>query len=69
MDIVQQLGQSKSKYKVTNIRRDVNTYNEYINPSMGVIYSKKCTDIHGLTEQDPRIRDVDEICVVWSRFL
>ena len=68
MDI-QQVGKSKTSNKATNIRRNTNTFNEYVNPVSGAIFSEQCTNIHHLTEDDPRIRNTSEMFVVWSRFI
>ena len=68
MDI-QQVGKSKTNDKTTDIRRNDNTFNEYVNPGSGAIFSEQCTNIHHLTEDDPRIRNASEMCVVWSRFI
>lgn len=68
MDIEQDCN-STTKDKATNIRRNPNTFNEYVNPGSGAIFSEQCTNIHHLTADHPSIRNASEMFVVWSQFL
>ena len=44
-------------------------FNEYVNPPMHTVISDSNSAIHGLTLQDPRIRDADPIEDVWPHFI
>ena len=62
-------GRSETKDKATDIRRDTNTFNAYVKPPEGAIFSEACTKIHGLTENSPSIQNASDIDVVWSQFV
>ena len=62
-------GASKTKDKASHIKREPLTFNEYVYPGEGAIYSQACTNIHGLSESSQCIKDASDINVVWSRFV
>ena len=62
-------GSSKMKDKATDVRRDSNTFNEYVKPPEGAIFAEACTRIHGLSEDTPCIKNASDIDVVWSQFV
>ena len=53
----------------SNIRREVNAFNEYVKPHEGAIWDAHATRIHGLTENHPKILQADGMDLVWPRFL
>ena len=57
-------GATKTKDKASNIEREALIFNEYVHPGEEAIYSKACTDIHGLTESSQCIKDASDITVV-----
>ena len=67
--IIKQDGSSKLKDKATDIRRDTNTFNKYVEPAEGAIFAEACTRIHGLSESSPCIKNASDIDVVWSQFV
>ena len=56
-------GSSKLKDKATDIRRDTNTFNEYVKPTEGAIFVEACIRIHGLTKSTPCIKNATDIDV------
>jgi len=44
------------------------TFNEYVKPPDGSIWSTHATDVHGLHESHPQIIDADPIQIVWEDF-
>ena len=52
----------------TNIQREAQTFNSFINPGEGAIYGDHAVAIHGLHASHPSIRDAEEIHAVWHRF-
>ena len=66
---IQTSGRSSSKDTAAAIQRDANTFNAYVRPADGAIYSEACTNIHGLTADSPCIQQASDIDVVWSQFV
>ena len=52
----------------SNIKREVETFNSFVNPGEGAIYGDHAVAIHGLHASHPSIRNADEIHAVWQRF-
>ena len=52
-----------------NVRRGRNCFNEFVKPHEGAIWDNTATRIHGLTANDPRILEADDMGTVWNRFL
>ena len=56
------------KDTATDIKRDSNTFNEYVNPGEDAIWSTQATKIHGLHTKHPQIRTAYPMAVVWPQF-
>ena len=48
--------------------REVDTFNYYVKPSQGAIWSDAAMDIHKLRPTDSRISSADDIATVWVKF-
>ena len=57
-------GVSAANDTATSVKRDPLTFNSYVNPGEGAIYTEHATSVHGLNESHPSIRDADEIVAV-----
>ena len=44
------------------------TFNKYVQPGKDAIWDEKASSIHGLSKDDDRIVNADEIDVVWKKF-
>ena len=66
---IQTSGRSSTKDTAAAILRDANTFNAYVRPADGAIFSEACTNIHGLTADSPCIQHASDIDVVWSQFV
>ena len=60
-------GKSFTKDRKGTVLRGV-TFNEYVNPKSDLDWDLKCIRSHHLLPTDPKIKDADEIDVVWGRF-
>lgn len=63
-------GSSVSKDTATNIRRDENTFHQFINPGsdMHDYWSEHCMSVHGLNPNSPEILAAEGLNVVWDKF-
>ena len=60
-------GNSFTKDRKGTVSRGV-TFNEYVNPNSDLDWDPRCIRSHHLLPTDPKIKDADEIDVVWGRF-
>ena len=52
-----------------NMQRVGNVFNKYVNPGEGAIWNEVAAQrSHQLTASDPRIRNADDITIVWGQF-
>ena len=76
LDIVQNKhNKGKSKGQVntggntaTNIYRDEDVFNEYIQPPADAEWSERAVGTHHLHADHPSIVAADDACTVWARF-
>ena len=67
LDLVPRAG-SNSKDEAANVRREGETFNEYVKPETEYEWDKACTDVHGLHPNHPAIIAAAGITDVWVRF-
>ena len=57
-----------TKDTATNIKREADTFNKYVNPGSEALWNEQCTAIHGLHPTHKSIVSVDTMAVVWCQF-
>ena len=65
---VTKTGESASGDTASNVKRVASTFNSYVNPGEGALFSEASTSVHGLHSTDPRITSADDIFKVWASF-
>ena len=48
--------------------RDIDIFNRYIKPREGAVWDEQMMEVHVLSENDPRIAEMDKIYDVWNEF-
>ena len=61
-------GRKNTKYKSTNIKREADTFNKYVNPGSGDLWNENCMAIHGFHPTHKSIASADPMAVVWCQF-
>ena len=67
LDITEKEG-SNTKDEAGNVRREGETFNQYVNPETDLEWDQPCMDVHGLHPQHPSIVAADNIATVWDEF-
>ena len=67
LDLIQK-GTSARSDTAVNVRRHPVTFNKYIKPDSEMEWDHHCVATHGLTPNDARIQDADNIRTVWLQF-
>ena len=59
-------GTTLRKDKATNIQRESDTFNEYVNPGASTIWNEHLLGIHGLGAADSHIVGASDMLNVWE---